>query len=86
MMNSWSLLAIAIVGSGVILIGIGQLYRTVQLDALQRRIDQRLREACLTNDKPDSRHLYSDTHKITEVTEKWHSEHHKIAKELGIGG
>lgn len=40
----------------------------------------------LSTNRPDPRRLYSDTHKIKEVAEKWRSEHRKIAKEIGIGG
>ena len=51
---------------------------------LRSRITQVDRE--LFTNKPDPRRLYNDTHKIKEVTEKWLSEHRKVAKEMGIGG
>ena len=40
----------------------------------------------LSTNKPDPRRLHGYTQKIKEVTEKWRSEHRKIAKEMGIDG
>lgn len=51
---------------------------------LGSRIAQMDRE--LSTGKPDPRRLENDSRKIADATEKWLSEHLKIAKEIGIGG
>lgn len=59
-----------------------------KLDQLNTDLGERIARVDreLSRNKPDWRLLYSDTHKIKEQTEKWRSEHQKIAKEMGIGG
>lgn len=59
-----------------------------KLERYQRELASRIAKVDreLATNRPDPRRLYSDTHKIREVAEKWHSEHQKIAKEMGIDG
>ena len=40
----------------------------------------------LSTGKPDPRRLENESKKIEDATEKWLSEHLKIAREIGIGG
>jgi chromosome segregation ATPase len=59
-----------------------------KLDRLQAELASRMANVNrdLSATKPDPRRLSSDTRKLKEVVEKWHSEHRKIANEIGIGG
>ena len=59
-----------------------------KLDRYQAELGSRIAQVDreLSTNKPDPRRLENDSRKIEDVTEKWLSEHLKIAKEIGIGG